>query len=106
MDNEKPKHCMTDGSPVTEDHRDIKENGQQKGYVVLCPEEREKGYVRPLRRAYTHKTCGGNTTMAHSIAETYARDPTFYNGTFCCNCGGHYPLDEFVWIGTDAIVGS
>jgi len=48
------KKCMTDGSPVTDDHAEIKENGQQKGYVVLCPEERAKGYVRPLRDSYVH----------------------------------------------------
>ena len=52
-----PKTCLTDGGEVTGDHRDIKDNGQQKGYVVLCPEERAKGYVRPLRKEYFH---GGN----------------------------------------------
>lgn len=26
---------LTDGSPVTPDHRELKENGQQKSYVVL-----------------------------------------------------------------------
>jgi hypothetical protein len=30
--------------------------------------------------------------MGRAIAETYARDPKFYGGTFCCNCGAHYPL--------------
>lgn len=43
------------------------------------------------------KRCGAITTMAHSIAETYARDPHFYGGTFCCNCGQHFPLNEFTW---------
>lgn len=104
--NDKEKTCLTDGSPVTDDHRDIKENGQQKGYVVLCPEERAKGYVRPLRKSYVHNKCGTVTTMGHAIAETYARNPKFYNGTFCCGCGAHFPLDEFVWEGTSEIVGS
>ena len=56
-----PDTCLTDGSPITPDHRDLKYNGQQKGYVVLCPEERAKGFVRPLRRSYKHigkKICG------------------------------------------------
>lgn len=118
---------LTDGSPVTPDHCDLKENGQQKGYVVLSAEERAKGFVRPVRHTYTHlgkmtdvlgedgKTvvitrrvggCGGDTTMSVAIAETYARDPYFYSGTFCCNCGIHLPLDEFVWKGTDEEVGS
>jgi len=104
--NDKPKTCMTDGGEVDPDHRDIKENGQQKGYVVLCPEERAKGYVRSLRLSYVHKKCGTLTTMAHSIAETYARDPYFYGSTFCCGCGTHYPVAEFVWDGTDELVGS
>lgn len=100
------KTMLTDGSEVTEDHRDIKDNGQQKGYVVLTDEERAKGFVRPVRKTYTHKTCGTDTTMGISIAETYARDPKFYNGTFCCSCKTHLPLDEFVWKGTEEQVGS
>lgn len=106
MSNE-PKTCLTDGSEVTPDHREIDDKtGMQKGYVVLCPEERAKGYVRPLRRSYVHNKCGSVTTIGLSIAETYARNPKFYNGTFCCGCGGHFPLSEFVWEGTDEIVGS
>lgn len=103
---EKPKTCLTDGSPVTVGHRELKENGQQKGYVVLCPEERAKGFVRPYRDKYVHLKCGTVTTMAPSIAETYARDPYFYSGTFCVGCGAHFPLEEFVWDGTDEQVGS
>lgn len=99
------ERCLTDGSPVTSDHRNIKENGQQKDYVVLTEEERAKGFVRPVRFSYIHNKCNGTTTMARSIAETYARDPKFYNGTFCCNCSAHFPLVEFVWKGADEIVG-
>lgn len=103
---DKTKTTLTDGSPVTDDHRELKPNGQQKGYVVLSDEERAKGFVRPVRQSYIHVKCGALTTMAISIAETYARDPKFYGGTFCVNCGKHYPVDEFVWEGTDEIVGS
>lgn len=70
------KVTLTDGSPVTSDHRELKVNGQQKGYVVLSEEERAKGWVRPYRDSYTHKSCGGVTTMGRPIAETYARDPS------------------------------
>ena len=117
---------LTDGSPVTADHRELKENGQQKGNVVLSEAERAKGYVRSVRDAYVHlgklvdlvndededvgsvRTggCGTKTTMAMSIAETYARDPKFYSGTFCVGCGKHLPLNEFVWDGTHEEVGS
>jgi hypothetical protein len=98
---------LTDGSPVTNDHREISPaTGQQKGYVVLSEEERTKGFVRPVRRTYTHKVCGTDTTMSLSIAETYARDPGFYSGTFCVHCATHKPLSEFVWKGTTEQVGS
>lgn len=101
-----PTTCLTDGSPVTADHREIQRDGQQKGYVVLCPEERDKGFVRPVRQSYVHKTCGAVTRMGLAIAETYARDPQFYSSTFCVVCRGHFPLDQFVWDGTDEQVGS
>lgn len=69
-------------------------------------EERLKGYVRPVRRTYMHEPCGANTTMGLALAETYARDPKFYGGTFCCACKAHFPVDEFVWAGTIEAVGS
>ena len=100
---------LTDGSPVTEDHRELKPNGQQKGYIVLSDEERRRGFVRHVRRSYKHLKCGGVTTMGFALAETYARDPYFYSGTFCCDCGSHFPVGEdgeFVWAGTDEKVGT
>lgn len=98
---------LTDGSPVTPDHREINPaTGQQKGYVVLCEEERAKGFVRPVRQSYTHKTCGDDTWMGLALAETYARDPEFYSGTFCATCRAHFPLDQFVWKGTNEQVGT
>jgi hypothetical protein len=150
------KTTLTDGSPVTEDHREINPaTGMQKGYVVLSAEERAKGFVRPVRDSYTHvgkrptypltdlsqedcdkyaeegwikfeayprdgrsalgrywsradleSGCGTTTTMGRALAETYARDPKFYGGTFCARCRRHIPLEEFVWAGTTEIVGS
>lgn len=151
----KPNTTLTDGSPVTPDHRELRPDGQQKGYVVLSEEERAKGFVRPVRKSYVHvgkqpkfplrdltpeeqerhagcnyskyeeypesesplsgkfwteaqlkSGCGSVTTMGQSIAETYARDPKFYGATFCCVCGSHFPVDEFVWDGTNEKVGS
>lgn len=83
--------------------------GQHKGYWVLSPEERAKGFVRPVRRAYIHTRCGALTTMGSALAETFARDPGFYSATFCCACGAHFPVGEageFVWDGTDEKVGT
>jgi hypothetical protein len=152
---------LVNGSPVPEDgsHTKLKGNGQQHDYVVLTPEERAKGFVRPVRHSYRHvgpsgpqyllrdldpatedyhikfgyikfetypeseypldgrfwtqdqldaidKGCGIKTTMGNGLAETYARDPKFYGGTFCCGCGKHLPVDEFVWAGTNERVGS
>jgi len=103
------KTTLTDGSPVTADHRELKENGQQKGYVVLSAEERAKGFVRPVRNAYVHDKCGAVTTMGLALAETYARDPYFYAGTFCAECRAHFPVGpdgEFTWQGTTEKVGT
>ena len=100
------KTTLTDGSPITDDHREIQPGGMQKGYVVLSKAEREKGYVRPLRAAYVHDACGAVTTMSVPLAETIARDPKFYDATFCTNCRTHFPLAEFKWCGTDERVGS
>lgn len=90
---------LTDGSPVPPDrsHVELLPNGQQKGYIVLSAEERAKGFVKPVRRSYIHQKCGTLTTMGLSLAETYARDPNFYSGTFCCGCGTHFGLSEFHW---------
>ena len=91
---------LTDGSPVTEDHRELRPDGMQKGYVVLSEAERAKGFVRPVRRTYVHDKCGVATTMGQALAETYARKPDFYSGTFCIGCGAHFPVGsdgEFKW---------
>lgn len=101
---------LTDGSPVTADHREINPaTGQQKAYVVLSEEERAKGFVRPVRDSYRHQVCGGVTTMGRALAETYAREPAFYSGTFCSHCRAHFPVGEdgeFVWADTDEKVGT
>ena len=104
---------LTDGRQVYPEHRnriqDGPRKGQQQDYVVLAEEERAKGFVRQVRRSYKHLKCGVVTTMSQTLAETYARDPSFYSGTFCCGCGDHFPVGpngQFVWDGTDEKVGS
>lgn len=100
---------LSDGTQIYPEHTRLKENGQQEGYVVLADEERAKGFVRPVRRSYRHLKCGVVTTMGQSIAETYARNPFFYSGTFCCGCRAHFPVGdagEFVWDGTSEKVGT
>lgn len=99
---------LSGGGDVTEDHRDLKPNGQQKGYIVLKDHERAKGFVRPYRDAYRHLKCQRITTMSRDIAETYARDPHFYRGTFCTTCRSHFPVGEngeFTWYEMDGSEG-
>lgn len=142
----------------------VKDNGQNKAYLIMTDEELSKGYVRPFRDTYIHKGrkyenapvllsenhtfqdrvyiatipvlkdedgkvigssyltkkeydqwyetggfiggCGGKTTMARKIAETYAVNPKYYGATFCAFCGQHLSVNEFVWDGTDELVGS
>lgn len=82
------------------------EKGQHDTYLVLSDEELAKGFVRPLRTTYLHKACSSTTTMGAKLAETYARDPHFYGFTFCVTCNAHFPVNQFVWDGTDELVGS
>lgn len=100
--------------PLTTDPNDPRlghgadsEPGPQSGaYLILSEDERAKGFIRPLRRVYRHTTCGTVTTMAVRLAETYARDPTFYGATYCTGCQMHRPVSEFVWTADETVVGS
>lgn len=90
--------------PPDRSHTKLKPNGQQQDYIVLTSDERSKGFVRPVRDAYRHLKCGKITTMSRDLAETYARDPDFYSGTFCTTCRAHFPVGEdgeFTWYEMD-----
>lgn len=79
------------------------------GYVAYeeYPESESPMRGRYWTKAQIESGCGTVTTMGQSIAETYARDPKFYGGTFCCGCGKHFPVEEFVWTdGSGERVGS
>lgn len=84
---------------------DSKPIKQHKVYLVLSPDERARGFVRPVRKTYVHNKCGVATTMSEPIAETYARDSKFYGSTYCCGCEMHLPVSEFHW-DDGTIVGS
>jgi len=132
------------------------ETGMHTDYWILSEEERQKGFVRPVRRTYIHVGrrlpgeprpltdeekeryknydyaafipnddpdssilgtfikqkdldtrkgdlyggCGVATSMSQPIAETYARQPSFYGRTYCVHCQTHLPVGEqgeFVW---------
>lgn len=79
---------------------------QNEVYLVLSEQERSRGFVRPIRDSYTHSVCKQTTTMARPIAETYARNPTFYGATYCTTCRKHLPVSEFTWEPDGSTVGS
>lgn len=130
MSDEKPSAlCTTNGRPVAEVRAgQTAETGQHDGYIVLCPDERAKGFVRPYRDAYKHVGasiedvrnagdgdrvvarraggCGSVTTMGRALSETYARQPSFYSHTFCVSCNKHLPVADFVWTADGQQVGS
>ena len=99
------KVCTLSGRPPDPDYAELhnapqpvkERSGQHADYYVLCPEERAKGFVRPVRQSYIHDKCRTKTHMSLALAETYARDPKFYGATFCCCCGAHFPVAEFKW---------
>jgi hypothetical protein len=90
-------------SPCLHEHD---EDGMQHCYLILSEEERAKGFVRAVRTEYIHAYelggCGAVTWMALPLAETYARDPHFYTGTWCGGCKTHLPVGavrgEFYWL--------
>lgn len=59
---DRSKVCTTSGRPPDVVRAEqTEETGQHKDYIVLCAEERAKGFVRPYRDAYKHvgpKICG------------------------------------------------
>lgn len=60
-------------------------------------------------KAQLNSGCGQPTSMGIALAETYAREPGFYGGTFCSHCGVHFPVGaagEFVWQYTTIRVGT
>lgn len=125
---DRTKLCTTDGrSPEAARAGQTNETGQHASYIVLCEDERKRGFVRPYRDSYKHigpltqlvngetgedshqvraGGCGTVTTMGRALSETYARDPKFYSHTFCVRCNTHPPVSEFVWTADGQQVGS
>lgn len=94
-----PVRVLTDEESVRHEGRD---------YVGFEPYPESEAPV--TGRYWTAKQmtsgCGSLTTMGRKLAETYASDPEFYGATFCVKCNAHFPVEEFVWEGTDERVGS
>jgi hypothetical protein len=79
-----------------------KEDGSFLGGSYVTPEELDAWQNNKMIGG-----CGTTTTInSKEIVETYSRNPSFYDSTFCCECGKHLPVGEFVWSGTKERVGS
>ena len=101
----RPKYATR---PLTPDEQ---QRYAEFGYVAfeVYPESRHPINGRFLTAERLRGGCGTDTTMAQAIAETYARDPKHYGGTYCAYCKAHFPVGaegEFVWAGTDEKVGT
>jgi len=97
----RPKYPLRD---LTEEERE--RHGKDYVKYEQYPEGESPLVGRFWTEADLKSGCGTVTTMGDAIAETYARDPKFYGATFCCTCQTHIHLEEFVWEGTNEIVGS
>lgn len=83
------------------DYGSKRPDGQYERHPEI-PQEERRDLKRPVRRSYKHLKCGGVTTMPQGIAETYAKNPTFYGSTFCATCGDYFRVGDqglFVWVG-------
>lgn len=72
--------CTTNGRPV-EEVRASQTNatGQHDGYIVLCPDERAKGFIRPYRDSYQHVGRRPTYPTRQLTAEEHGRfDPFGY----------------------------
>jgi hypothetical protein len=104
--------------PVRQEYRHVGLAKPENELRDLTPDEHERydqyGYVKyekypegsnALGRFWTATDlakidggCKQKTHMGMALAETYAREPSFYGSTFCVTCCKHLPVAEFVWL--------
>lgn len=103
------------GKALPKNLRDLTEEEQERhgGYGYVKYEKYDESQSPILGRFWTQTDldnasngCGEITTMSSALAETYARDPSFYGATFCVHCNKHLPVEDFVWEGTEERLGS
>lgn len=86
---------MTDDDPPPEDfdYGERQDDGQYENYPVTDGEQ----FVQEIRRTYVHTECNVTTKMSRELAESVARDPSYYTKTFCVGCNEHVPVEEIEW---------
>lgn len=97
-----PKNAMVDIQPGMVGHGDFAK-------LELGDDGQPDRYWTADELAKVDKGCGAVTRMNRAIAETYARNPSYYGATYCVGCGTHLPVGakgEFVWDGTNERVGT
>ena len=101
----RPKYPLLD---ITDEQRELAELWHYVKFEAYPESESPKTgrYWTQAELDKLGKGCGTVTTMGKAIAETYAREPGFYGATYCVHCQMHLPVEEFIWEGTDEIVGS
>lgn len=80
--------------------------GRRATHEALPERVLRKGFCRPVRSKYTHDLCGKITAISLECAETFAACPRYYTHTYCDECGGYYPVSEFVWLFSQDRVGA
>lgn len=86
---DRTKLCTTDGRSAAEARASqTNETGQHPSYIVLCEEERRRGFVRPYRDTYKHVgSCGKEQPPVEDQIDRF----------FCLMVKGHDgPCLEFV----------
>ena len=84
QDHEGRQICTTSGeAPSKVRAEQTEETGQHKSYVVLCEEERAKGFVRPYRDSYRH--VGRLSPKSHVCV--CGHGPHKLNRCGYCECG-------------------
>ncbi len=94
--------------PLTDAERETYKGSNYVAYEKY-PESESPLVGRMWTQKQLDSGCNDKTRMNRAIAETYARDPKFYGGTYCSHCGTHFRVGEhgeFVWLGTDERVGT
>lgn len=78
------------------------------GFPVLPPHVRAAAPVRPVRYFVVHRPTGTVAELPRDVAETLARDPTFYRDLWAPATHALHPVGEFIWKDTDPpeVVGS
>ena len=67
--------------------------------------KREETFKLYYDRFYTHLICGSEMLMDRTRVALMLKYPGYFLKVFCDKCGDRFPLEDFVWSGTDTKLG-